>query len=257
MRQIILISFFLLLSLPKDNIKLRLDVKPDLFEIDKLGNFYVYSNYELKKYSSEAKLLYIHNQLHLGKAYSIDVSDPMQIMLFYKDFNQVVFLDKQLNPLGEAIELDNLRLSSVGAVCKSKQSSIWIYDSFENELILYAFNKQTITNRYKLSVFEPSIQNISYMLESASNLYLNESNKCIWVFDKFSNNLQQLPIKTPHAFQVVDGNILFENIYYNVNPEEHKTFSNIDAIRNSNNTFYILSGKTIEITDSLSTKQQE
>ncbi len=244
MNKIILIIFYLL-SLQAADIVIKLDSKPELFDVDNIGNIYVYNNYELKKYSPKGKLLCTYSQLNLGKAYSLDVSDPMQIMLFYKDFNQVVFLDNHLNILGKTIELDNLNINSVSAVCKSKQSAIWIYDYFENEIVKYAFNNQTIIERYKISNFKNSIHNITYILESGDFLYLNQGNECIWVLDKFAKDLQQLPIKTPQDFQVVNKNVICSNQYYNVSLKKSEKINNIDNIRYSNNIFYILKDRII------------
>ncbi len=237
-----------MLHLQNIDIQINLDAKAELFAVDNLGNCYVYANDVLQKYSASGKLQYSYSNTNLGRVSLIDASDPMQIMLYYKDFEQVVFLDNHLNLLGEAIELNKLDIINITAVCKSKQSSIWIYDYFENELILYAYNKRQIVKRIKLTSVNKNIHSVNFMLEDADLLYLNESNTNIWVFDIFGNEHNKLPVKTINDFQVIKGDILCRNQYFKTVAKLSTSISNIDNIKYSNGKFYILTDKNIKIT---------
>lgn len=226
-------------------IQINLDAKAELFAVDNLGNCYVYADDVIQKYSANGKLQYAYSNTGSGKVSLIDVSDPMQIMLYYKDFEQLVFLDNHLNPLGEIIGLNSLNISNISAVCKAKESSIWVYDNYENELILYAYNKRRIVKRIKLTSSEHNAVNC--MLADAGLLYLNESNTSIWVVDIFGNKQNQLPVKTDSDFQVIKGNVLCKNQYFNAVSESSVSISNVDNIKYSNGKFYILKGETIKI----------
>ncbi len=241
---------YLMLSLHSIDIQINLDAKAELFAVDNLGNCYVYANDVLQKYSASGKLQYSYSNTHTGQISLIDVSDPMQIMLYYKDFEQVVFLDNTLNLLGEVIELNSLETSNIATVCKSRQSSIWIYDDYENELILYAYNKRRIVRRIKLNFLENNSNKVNFMLEDSALLYLNESNTSIRVFDIFGNEQNKLPVKTVNDFQVIKGNVLCKNGYFNTVTKSSVNIENVDNIKYSNGTFYILTDKSIKITDS-------
>lgn len=242
-----IITFISILNTSQaQTVKVYLESKPSIFDVDKLGNIYVYSNYELKKYSYKGKLLYTYSQNSMSKLYSIDVSDPMQILLYYKDFNQIVFLDRHLNTIGDAILLNSLNINSASTICKSNQWGIWIYDDFENELINFAFNTKSITDRIKLKEFNANSSEPNYLVEYDNLLYINESNSCIWVFDKFGNQLNKLQVETSKDFQVIKGNILCKNMYFD--NKQNKTFNQFDNIRFNNKQWYYLIGKIIIIT---------
>jgi len=257
----ILLSILLLVFLPVklEPIVIKLDSQPELFSIDKLGNCYVYQNYQLKKFSAKGKLVAMFSWLEAGKLESIDVSDPMHLLLYYKNFNQLLFLDSQLNKKGRPIYLDELDLNSVSAVCKSKQMAIWIYDDYENKLIHYGFNPKGIIQTINLDFFNNELSDINYMQEQGNELYLNQKNKAVWVFDQFGSKLNKLNIKTKNGFQIKNDNLIFNNgtNLYSINilsKEKSSTkitgFEKFDDIKLSNNQIYVLNNDSITIQDS-------
>lgn len=120
---------------------IKLDQEPELFTVDKIGNIYVYRQHLLKKYTAEGKLLAQFSNYESGKLHSIDVSDPFRLLLFYRDFNQIAFLDNKLNSVGDPVNLAELGFNSVSTVCKSKQmqfgyATVIKTSSFNTVLIL-------------------------------------------------------------------------------------------------------------------------
>jgi hypothetical protein len=194
----------------KDNV-IKLAGVPELFTTDKLGNCYTYKDNLLTKISPEGKIIGQHTSFDSGQLFFIDANDPMQILLFYKDFNQVVLLDNKLNPLGNPIYLDKLDLSSVTAVCKSKQFAIWIYDEYSRKLVHYGFNPKAIIQTINLDKFGKEIGSIDFIQESGNEIYMRESNNCIWVFDQFGSKLDKIEIDVLGDFQIRNKMVLFNN----------------------------------------------
>jgi hypothetical protein len=60
-------------------------------------NYYSIRNNILVKNSPSTT--YQYNNLGLGKISRVDFQNPLQILIFYKNFNSVVFLDNQLNEI--------------------------------------------------------------------------------------------------------------------------------------------------------------
>ncbi|HUR12081.1 MAG TPA: hypothetical protein VM012_11955, partial [Flavitalea sp.] len=58
------------------------------FSVDQLGNVYLLlTNGQLKKLSSTGDSLAVFNEVRrYGKVHSIDVSNPLKVLLYYKDF---------------------------------------------------------------------------------------------------------------------------------------------------------------------------
>lgn len=88
-------------------------------------------------------ITYQYNNLSLGKITNVDFQNPLQIVIFYKNFNTVVLLDNQLN---EIKKIDfNLQSTpvTIEAVSLSSQNQIWIYDSISSKIGLYNVNTDT------------------------------------------------------------------------------------------------------------------
>ena len=235
---------------------IKLEAEPEIFTTDKLGNIYVYYNYQLKKISPTGKLIAQYSRLESGALHSIDASDPMQVLLFYKDFNQLVFLDSRLSPLGNPVLLDELNLDDVSAVCKSKQIAVWLYDEYEHKLLHYGFNPKGVIQTINLDNFAKEIHDINFLLESGNELYLNQEGKAIWVFDQFGNKLQKLDIQIHIGLQQHAGKLVYHNkkklFFYNLRTENIDSISfqaipSFDNARIVSGSTYILSGDSITI----------
>ncbi len=125
-----------LISTTKQN---SLKIECDVFlGYDNQQNNYSIKNNILTK-NSQTKT-YQYNNLSLGKITNVDFQNPLQIVIFYKNFNKVVLLDNQLN---EIKKMDfNLQSTPINleAVALSSQNQIWIYDSISSKIGLYNVN---------------------------------------------------------------------------------------------------------------------
>ncbi len=199
---------------------IKLNSQPDLFNVDKIGNIYVYHHQELKKYSSKGVLLGQYSNYNSGKLHSIDVTDPFKIMLFYRDFNQLTFLDNKLNPIGNPISINDLGFDFVLAVCKSKQMAVWLYESYQNKLIQYGFNPEGIINSINLNKLLPETATVSYMIEYGNKLFVLKDTGSIWEFDQYGGNVNELKINISGNFQIENNSLIYNNgyklIYYSL-----------------------------------------
>lgn len=255
MKIFIYIHILLLFSLLRDNpVVIKLEVRPEIYTTDKLGNSYVYGNNQLKKYSSNGILTAQYNRLDLGNVYSIDASDPLQILLFYKDYNQIIFLDSKLNQIGKALLLDEINLSEVSTVCKSKQLAVWIYDKYVHKLLHYSMYQKTVDITINLDKYPQHIGEISFLLENGDALYLNQQNKAIWVFDQFGNSVHQLDIQTNIGFQVLSDKLVYHDkkqvFMYSLKSQKADTlafgsFPWFDNARLQTNWVYLLNADSI------------
>lgn len=184
--------------------------KPELFTTDKLGNCYVYVNGELQKFSNEGKRIADFVDYTFGSIHSIDASDPLRILLFYKGSNTLQFLDNKMNQLGESINLDQLGYFSVTALCKSKDNAVWLYDSFNDKIIKYGFNPAGELKVIHLSEFDEEIQ-FDYLFEDGYNLFFISKKNIIWIYDLFSEVFSKVEIKTSSIPQITAEFIYFHN----------------------------------------------
>jgi hypothetical protein len=102
------------------------------FGLDVLENYYFEKNNVLIKKNPNQTWEYQNNAL--GKISSVDFKNPLRILVFYEEFNTLVFLDNQLNEIQKITFslLDNpLFISFVGM---ATQNQIWAFDSALQQL---------------------------------------------------------------------------------------------------------------------------
>lgn len=230
--------------------------KPEIFTIDKFDYVYVYQDDVLKKYTPEGKPYAQYSSVDFGHISRIDVSDPLQTVLFFKEFNTVLFADKKFNQIGPAIHLDMLGFSSIDAVCKSKQFGFWLYDTYLQRIILYGFNPGGIKTEINLLRYTKPLGPMDEMLEYGDDLYLHRSGSAIYVYNHLGGHLDILPLEKVNDFQVKnkclyysENGILFN---YNLDTEKRDTIKldkirKFEEIRLGNGKIFVLNNDSISI----------
>ncbi len=104
-------------------------------EIDNLGNIYLVttSNQIIKlndKYDSVASF---NDTKHFGNISLIDVSNPLKILVYYKDFSTIVVLDRFFNVIN-TVDLRKKNLSEVNIIASSYDNNIWLFDEVAYKL---------------------------------------------------------------------------------------------------------------------------
>ena len=105
------------------------------FTVDNLDNVYVLnSRNQIKKFNANGDSVAIYNDVKkFGQATLVDVSNPLKILLYYKDFATVVMLDRFLNAVN-SIDLRKQNIFQARAIGQSYDNKIWVYDEIENKL---------------------------------------------------------------------------------------------------------------------------
>ncbi len=187
----------------------KVKIEADFFTTDKLGNSYVVKAHEMFKYQPNANLEYQFSNLSYGNITFVDASNPLKILVFYKDFSRIVFLDNTLSENQSPITLQDMGLEQSSIVCSSYDNGLWLYDPvnfglyrFDQELQMQLEIKNV--NQLTREIIQPN-----FMVEAGEWIYLNDPEKGIFVFDLFGTFFKQVPIKGLFAFQVFG-----EEIYY-------------------------------------------
>jgi hypothetical protein len=104
-------------------------------EVDKLANIYVLTTEnQLRKYGGRGDSVGVFNDVRrYGRLTSLDASNPLKTILFYRDFKTIVLLDRFLN-LVDVIDLRKQNLFQVKLVAQSYDNMIWLYDEQESRL---------------------------------------------------------------------------------------------------------------------------
>jgi hypothetical protein len=249
-------SLLCLLLLKHDKVVIKLGDKPEIFACDNFDNVYIYSKQTLKKFNSSGKLESQNSSLGYGNVYSVDVSDPFQILLFYKEFNTVAILDNKLNIVGDTYQLDKFGFSTVEVVCKSKQFGFWILDSYAQKLMLYSLNTKGFIREIDLSKYTKPLYNLDNMIESGDQIYLFGKEKAVLVFNELGSKLDILDVYPKTGFQVINGNLIYNNesllFKYKVETNQLDSFKiggfeNFEDIKTGNEKIFVLNKDSVTI----------
>ncbi len=177
--------------------------------LDNLDNLYLISpQNQLKKYNANGDSVAIFNGVRrFGKLHSVDVSNPLKLLLFYKDFSTVVILDRLLAVRG-TIDLRQNSIMQTSAIGASYDNNIWIFDSYENKLKKLDEKGSLIQETPDFRVlFDQSIMP-QQVLDRDGLLYLYDSTSGLFVFDYYGTFKRKLPLSNWSSIVIAGKNIL-------------------------------------------------
>ncbi|MFA8434172.1 MAG: hypothetical protein ACEPOZ_06620 [Marinifilaceae bacterium] len=180
----------------------------DFITSDALGNLYCIDNTQILKYNSEGEKSGYYSNSQWGNITSADASDPLRILVFYEDFNRILFLNKQLAEIGNSIDLYQFSSNETKLVCSSAQGGFWLYDSEEDQALHISANGQIIVRSILLGSLlnetEPTI-----MREKGELLYLLLPGKGLLVLTQLGHYRQMLHIPGIESFQIDKDGITY------------------------------------------------
>jgi hypothetical protein len=105
------------------------------FYVDGFENIYLLNaNNQIKKITDKGDSLAVSNALkRFGDVYSMDVSNSLKIVVFYKDYTTIVVLDRFLKTLN-TIDLRQDGIMQTQAVALSYDNNYWVFDEVDNKL---------------------------------------------------------------------------------------------------------------------------
>ena len=186
-----------------------MDVAGDMHFSDPMGNVYVIRDNNLKKFSAKHVQVADYTNTFLGNIHSADISDPLRILLFYKDHNQIVWVDNFLSEIRSPVWLDGMGIDQVELVCSSSQGGFWVFNSLNNQLQYFDVQLQLIHESPTLNILTGPDISPTFMIEKSRSIYLNVPGTGILVFDRFGNYSKTLPVNVPSVFQVTDRYLYF------------------------------------------------
>jgi hypothetical protein len=177
--------------------------------MDNLDNLYIISSTgQIKKLNAAGDSAGVYNQVkNYGKLYSIDVSNPLKLLLFYKDFSTVVILDRFLANQS-MLDLKKSSVLSPSAIGNSYDSKIWVYDEYDNKLkkIDEQGNKLSETADFR-TVFNQSISP-QKILNDNGLVYLADTANGVFVFDNYGSFKKKIPVKNWQTITIANNNII-------------------------------------------------
>jgi hypothetical protein len=193
------------------------------FTADNLGNIYTIYEDELLKFLPSGKSFARYSNLKLGAITTVDVTNPLKILVYYRDFQQIVFLDNQLSVNSDPVSLEKLGYEQTELVCAGSNNSFWIYNKQNNELIRFNESSKKIASTGNLKQVMQADIAPTFMLEHNNYLYLNSPETGIYVFDIFGAFSKIIALRELKDFQVND-NLVYYRKDSNFCSYDHRLF---------------------------------
>jgi hypothetical protein len=165
------------------------------FDVDNLGNLYVLtSGNQLRKYSSAGDSIGVFNDVvKYGRLRSLDVSNPLRILLFYRDFGTILLLDRMLKPL-DAIDLRRSSMMQVSAVATSYDNQCWVYDEQEARLRKIDAQGRLVLESPDLRMIMDEVPAPALLSDQQGNVTLYDSERGFYRFDLYGAFQQRIPL---------------------------------------------------------------
>ena len=112
-----------------------------LIGYDSLDNLYYIKNEVLFK--AQKEMLWYYKNNSLGKITRVDLQNPLQIVLFYENFNTVILLDNQLNETLKINFSEIIVPLQVTATGIASQNRLWVYNILTQQMGLFDYLKNT------------------------------------------------------------------------------------------------------------------
>lgn len=222
------------------------------FTVDNLDNIYLVNNNsnQLKKLDSNGDSAGVFNNVRkYGKLYSIDATNPLKILLYYKNFATIVVLDRFLN-VRNTINLGKKNIFKVKTIATSYDNNIWLFDEGDNKLKKIDDNGDVLTETVDFRNIFDTVPSPVQIADQDGFLYLYDPARGFYTFDYYGSLKNNLPFLNWNNTEVI-GKLLFgfsDSLLYQYQVASLKLtefvipplFRNALQIKTANNKVYLL-----------------
>ena len=205
---LIIISTVRLNGQDADQNELLMSGEFEMIRTDDFGNMYVLDKEKtLSRYDKKLSKLFSYSFYGLGELKDMDVSNPQKLMLFFTDYQTIVFLDNTLSEI-KRLELEDIGYWGVTGAAQSPDNFIWIYDPVSYKLIKIddAGNELYNSNEYYFGQMT-DVLDVHLSVNESSVIAYTDSEYMI--FDNFGQHLSTRSCKNDKLI-LMDNSILIQ-----------------------------------------------
>ncbi|MBK7762725.1 MAG: hypothetical protein IPI46_05045 [Bacteroidetes bacterium] len=235
-----------------------------LISTDPLGNVYIVKeNNSVYRINSKGDSTGIFNEIKKGKITQIDASNPLRVLLYYADYNQIVVLNNMMTQKN-VIKLNSIGLNNIACIANSADGSIWLYDAVNGNLLKIDEQLNILLNVNLRSIQENPLAPTA-MFESERSLYITDTLDGIRKFDLFgfyntSYHFKSRDVQLIQNYFVyrVDSNL----VSYNMNTLNERILQlpdskTIKQVRIERDMVYILRETSLDLYSIMATIERE
>ena len=230
------------------------NVDASAVEIDRLGNIYLVKDNVVTKYDADMNFICAYDNYPAGSMSSLDVSNPFKVIVFYSEFNKLIYLDSKLAELLSPLMLDDAGLYNIKVVCSSSFGGFWVFD--EQNSCVRRVNANLEVSQQGTNIYDRiGGADVIAMRESINYLFMLTDDGKVLILDKFGNFYRIFEIEGECSDFCVDNDILYYSrngdiMAYNVIDDKAIPISvngnKVDKFRIHRDLFYLLMDNKLE-----------
>ena len=194
-----------------------------MIEVDNIGNIYLVKGGAISKYDLSGQLKEKNSAMAFGDIYTLDASNALKMLVFFKDLSQITYVDNQLASRGDNVALDEMGYNQITAICRSYNEGIWIYDQTTFELLRLNEQLESIVQSGNLTQLLDFVPEPNYMRENNNWLYVNDPTEGILIFDWYGSYTKKIPVtdltkfvvRADRVFYIKDGFLQYYHLKSN------------------------------------------
>ncbi|GAB2830360.1 hypothetical protein [Ferruginibacter profundus] len=228
------------------------------FNVDNLDNIYlITATNQLKKINGNGDSAGVFNDVkRYGNVSSIDVTNPLKILLYYKNYTTVVVLDRFLN-IRNTINFRKKNIFSVQSITTSYDNNIWFFDDQDFKLKKIDEEGKSLQETTDFRMLFDSVPSPIQITDKENFVYLYDPEKGFYIFDYYGSFKNRLPFLNWTSVAVSEKNMygfsnnkLFSYELNSLTLKEYKlpaVFGKYNAIKAINGKVYVLKDDGIYI----------
>lgn len=164
------------------------------FTADNLDNIYLLSNgNQLKKITARGDSAGVFNDVRqYGRLDYMDVTNPLKLLLYYRQFSTVVVLDRFLN-IRNVINLRRQNIFNVRAIGTSYDNNVWIFDEGDARIKKIGDNGEVLMTTVDLRQVFDTLPSPVQLIDRDGFVYLYDPEKGFYIFDYYGAFKSRIP----------------------------------------------------------------
>ena len=190
------------------NILPKINYPISSFAVGKLGELYIINtDNQLKKLDEKGDSVGVFNQVtKYGKLSYVEAQNPWKTLLYYKNFSNIVLLDKYLNVIN-SINLRDKNILRAEAITISYDNHIWVYDELENKLKKIDDSGNILSETVDFRQLFEEAPTPKRIIDHDGFVYLYDPLGGLYIFDYYGSLKRKLPFPGWSDFAVIGKSI--------------------------------------------------
>jgi len=177
--------------------------------VDQLAQLYtVAPNNTIVKHDESGKVLFEYSDNTLGDISVFDVSNPLQLLVYHKDFQVLKIFDRTLT-LSSSIDMNKLDLIEIRTVASANDNRIWIFDELNQELLKVDNSGRVQGRNNDLRLRLNIAATPTRIIEFKNKVYLFDPIHGILIFNAFGEYLSKRKFPYQGAFTYFQGKLFY------------------------------------------------